>query len=170
MEIYVFRSLYCICRFQSIKITIQNVIFTAVGEVCPFIAQFLILERKNCYIQYIHAASKEIKRSSIKKYSVSRIQEIYYCVYLYEFKPHRNFYFMKNLFFFADSGSFIEAKNRRKVRKFKDFYEFTFCSNVTVSTVLSLSQSNSYISSPLKNTGNLNFRLRRILPPVCSSS
>ena len=36
------------------------------GEVCPFIAQFLILERKNCYIQYIHAASKEIKRSRIK--------------------------------------------------------------------------------------------------------
>ena len=42
--------------------------------------------------------------------------------------------------------------------------------NTTVSTVLSLSQSNSYISFPLKNTGNLNFRLRRILPSACSSS
>ena len=54
----------------------------------------------------------------------------------YEFEPDRDFYFAKNLFFLANSESPIKLKNPCKVRKFKDFYEFTLCRHVTTSTCI----------------------------------
>ena len=62
----------------------------------------------------------------------------YQCVHSYQFHNYWDFYLVKNLFFSPNFRSLIELENPWKVRKIKDFYYFTLCSNVTHSTCIGI--------------------------------